>query len=324
VLKSKKVLTIVLLALVLSAFTASAEEIELDGWQFVEVEEGVEVYFYQDGERVTGVANVPLVKGWWPAAWGEAPERMYYAFDEVTGAVRSDLAVGLVELGDNWYSHMGGGMIRTGWVWCEDGDTMHYMQPAAATGDLVLTTDIPASWTYDQERVTHRWFNFTNDNGALIQNGTTTGWQGVGENRVFYFGHGVTQGWVYDAGNLFFFGTTEAGKPILATGGTVEGLYNPWTDDRRDFTFAANGAVARDDSEIEETLNFAVESFLPGITFIIIEPKDAEVLAGRAFRLYADGLSISERNLFPQEDGSLRIAVEGEFAPEDIRLDIIG
>jgi len=105
--------------------------------------------------------------------------------------------------------------------------------------------------------------------------------------------------------------------------GTVE-LESPWADDARTFTFGSNGAAARDESAIEENLNFAVESFLPGITFIIIKPQDVKVLEGKAFRLFADGLSVSEADLFTQADGGWRIAVEGEFKAEDIKLHIIG
>jgi len=331
VLKSKKVLTIVLLALVLSlsAFVASAEEVKLDGWQVVEVETDVyEVYFYRDGERVKGIVEVPVVSEWWPAAWGSAPATMYYIFDDVTGAVAAPAEIGWVEIDDKWYSHVGGGMLFSGWHYepSEEGEfgTMHYLQPYAATGGLVLTTNIPASWTYDQGRVTHRWFNFeANGKGALVRDPATAMPEGAWIDGAFYFGYGVTQGWVYDpdGSRLFYFGD----EPVVTVG--AHRLDNPWTNDERNFTFTVAGVLTTplwQDADFAETFEAAVEVVLPGLTFIIIEAKDAEAFEDRAFMLNAGEISLREKELYEQSGGGWRIAIEGEFDADEIKLEIFG
>jgi len=329
----KRVLAIVLFALVFSfgAFTASAQEHDAEywaqnGWHF----EGTDVFFKRDGVKVTGIQEVPMVAEWWPGDWGPAPATRYYYFDEVTGAVQE--RIGWQEIGGEWYFFVPGSTLFEGWHWCPTDNTMHYMQPYASTGEFVLTTNIPASWTYGEEdepgRVTHRWFNFGTGKGALVQDAPTTGWQG----DVFFFGHGVTRGWVFDAGNLFFFGMNDAGKPVMARG-THKLIHSNWLNEVRNYTFDNNGRLVSgrvwENANMGDHFNFAVESFLPGITFIIIEEKVKGTFGadGKAFLIDIDGEHTRRENgdgIYPQPGGGWRLAVEGEFVPSDLKLQIFG
>lgn len=312
----KKVLTSVLLAFVfaLSVFTVSAFASPTDGWQF---DDG-QIFFYRDGAKVKGIQNVPMVKEWWPAQWGEMPENVYYLFDEVTGAVDGSNE-GWTEIGDKYYYFVSNtGMLFDGWHWCEDYLTMHYMMPHAATGKLQLTTNIPIDWlTYDTERVTHRWFNFDATGKGAVQQ-ELDGWH----DGVFFFGYGVTQGWGYDDGYLHYFGE----NPEL-TLGLVQDLANPWTDPM-DFDFGDTGKIpVTSNVALEDHFDYAVESFLPGITFVIIESPSVTI-ASKPFnvvgRAGAVVRSVPVRGLYPQAGGGWRIALEGAFKPEEVTLQIVG
>lgn len=342
--KVKRVLTIVLLALVFSlgAFAASAQE-PLDGWVFGE---GDDLFFYRGGEPVTGVVNVPLPADWWPGeeagwAWGSAPATRYFSFDETGLLVR--LPNGWNEIGGEWYWVVPGYSISDGWHWWPEGPatggTMHYLQPAAATGNLVLTTNIPSDWTYDTARVTHRWFDFGDADSRGVLQQTNTGWV----DGVFYFGYGVTRGWVYEPrvgtdGRYFFHGQDANGKPILATGGPFV-MHSPWTGDERTFTFAPAGAAGAGgrlltelwrDASLSSHLDFAIESFLPGITFIILSELDAGTFGGGPGQMTfiirtSDGKYAARgEELYPQAGGGWRIALDGEYEVADISLQIFG
>jgi hypothetical protein len=361
VFKKKSVLTIVILALAFSmlAFTASASEVK-DGWQW---DDGVgaaqKLFFYRNGARVVGPQEVPLPAAWWPAqcavpcvytpptnptcsnCWGEAPTTAWFFFATDGSLVRAG-ATGWREFGDGNQYHLSPiYTLAMGWHWDSLANTFHYMQPHAATG-ISLATGIPARWTYDTERVTHRWFDFVGERGALNQT-RPNGWDAQGR---FWFGYGVTQGWVNVPGAPFAYATTErpaglyyfgaGATPTLETGSNRE-ILNPWTGDVRRFNFGANGRltsafqwVPQGNLETQQTFNVAVENLFGAITFIIIEENVAPGSFGigatqRAFRLsagpVASAIVLREGDLHEQAGGGWRIAIPGTFNANQIQLE---
>jgi len=358
VFKKRSVLTIALLALVLSmlTFTAYADEqpVQTDGWVF----EGNDASFLRDSVKVTGIVEVDFPADWWPESWGgeaKAPKTAYYYFDEHGVVVRN---FSWQKIDDVYYYFTGINTLHTGWLWSpvrddnyeiimEGGEpkypgTMHYMLPEPAEG-ITLTTNIPASWSYDEERVTHRWFIFGGEKGELEQE--KEDW----EDGFYWFGHGVTLGWVFVAeaggkfegnntdGNLVHFDARyddAAGKlvPVQSRGGNNL-IFNPWTNDVRRFAFDRNGNLENDlwvDAAVSTHFRSVVDGFLPGITFIILEERSGSVFGDganqAAFRLILDdgkeGVVLRENALHEQPGGGWRIAVAGDFEASNISLEI--
>jgi hypothetical protein len=315
VFRKKTVVIAILLALVLSmsAFVAFAQDdaptVQRDGWEFVEGD--TNVYYLRDGVRVTGVQNVTMPEDWWPFG-GTAPATAYFLFGADGAQVRG---AGWTQSPDGYVWLQPGYSLFQGWHYYAPelgvAGTIHKLTPVAATG-VQLVSDIPATWSYDPGRVTHRWFNFHN-RGQIVEMNLPGEYTGAWHNGAFYFGHGVTQGWVYIAnadpvfqGELVYY--PSGVTPVFATG--VQTLENPWFADATTFTFNATGRLqAYWGESAPAAADMSVESFLPGITFVVIGCDDYDEFSLVA-TAGATSMQFSVEDLHDQPNGDgWRVAI---------------
>jgi hypothetical protein len=343
----KKVLTFAVLVLVFAfsvfTFTALADDTMADdftGWKFLG--DNWELAYYVDGTRLKGVHEVDLPVAFWPgyeyceteedwvwneaeAEWGPAPATRYFYFDSVTGElVKGDSNVGWKQVDGNWYNIGWMGMLHEGWFWDGAEGTYHYLRPAAVVGSLELVP-VYGEFAYDEGRVTHRWFNFSSDKGALIREMESVKLSGEWVGGLFYFGYGVTQGWAYNNGEVFYYGNFS--KPVLTVGNAT--LENPWTTTARSFSFGTSGRIAVTSADLDAHFEYAVEEVFAGagLTFVIIERLN-DNFANSAFNLIANdeagNVIVTPVKGLHRQDGGWRIALDGEFTANQITLQIVG